>query len=198
MVTIYVEGGGDTASLKSQCRRAFSDLLRKAGFAGKMPSVRAMGSRRAAFDAFETALGDRRKSEFVVLLVDSEEIPASKDAWAHLKARDGWNRPDGASDEHAQLMVACMESWLIADAEALEEYFGPEFKKDKLPITELETRSKEDVLNAIAAATAPSRPKGKYGKARDSFKLLGQIDPEKLRNTCAWAKRFFEALGKHC
>lgn len=32
MVKIYVEGGGDSSSLKSECREAFSKLIQNAGF----------------------------------------------------------------------------------------------------------------------------------------------------------------------
>lgn len=198
MVTVYLEGGGDAAILKSQCRHAFSDLLGKAGFTGKMPAVKALGSRQAAFDAFGTAHDNCVNGELNILLVDSETFPASNDAWAHLKSHDDWSRPNGATAEQAQLMVVCMETWLMADRDAFEAYFGANFKKDKLPTTDLEKRSKPDVYDAIAMATSTTKPKGKYGKARDSFKLLSQIDPKKLRSRCAWADRFFETLTKHC
>ena len=47
-VKIYVEGGGDQAKLKRECRRAFSKFFEKAGFKGKMPRVVASGSRGSA------------------------------------------------------------------------------------------------------------------------------------------------------
>ena len=134
MVTIYVEGGGDEASLKSQCRRAFSELFKNAGFArGKMPSVKPMGGRPAAFDAFRTAHKESPNDTFIMLLVDSEEIPAARQPWIHLKSRDDWDKPSGATDDQAQLMVACMETWLMSDPAAFAAYFGKDFKKAKLP-----------------------------------------------------------------
>jgi uncharacterized protein DUF4276 len=198
VVVIYVEGGGDQASLKTECRRAFSDLLKRAGFEGRMPSVRPAGRRDAAFGAFRVALDDSGDGVFVILLVDSETSPATKDPWAHLRSQAHWDKPTGATDDHAQLMVVCMETWLMADPDACEGYFGKDFKKDKLLTTDLEGRSKEDIYRSIYAATNITKPKGKYGKARDSFKILGRIDPKKLANTCGWAARFFAVLTKYC
>ncbi len=198
MVTIFVEGGGDATSLKTEFRHAFSSLLERAGFKNKMPSVKALGGRGAAFDAFKTAHSESVAGTFIVLLVDSETIPAGKNAWTHLHSQAGWGKPVGASDDQAQLMVVCMETWLMADPDAFATYFGKDFKKAKLPTTDLENRLKPDVYHAIESATAIAKPKGKYGKARDSFKLLSQIDPAKLRKCCAWAARFFDALNKHC
>jgi hypothetical protein len=198
VVTIYVEGGGDGASLKSECRHAFTELLKKAGFERRMPKIRPMGSRPATFDAFKIAHAKGNAGAFVMLLIDSEETPKDIDAWKHLKSRDGWARPEKASDDQAQLMVVCMETWLIADSKAFAEYFGKHVKEDKLPATNIEKRSMSDVITAMASATVTSKPKGKYGKSRDSFKLLSQIDPAKLTDRCEWAARFFEALQKYC
>jgi hypothetical protein len=198
VVTIYVEGGGDAASLKAQCRRAFKEFLEKAGFQGKMPSVIAMGARGAAFEGFKAAHKVSAIDAFVMLLVDSEEIPATKQPWTHLKSRDGWDKPSGATDDQAQLMVVCMETWLMSDPDAFEIHFGKDFKKAKLPEADLERRSKQDVYDAIEAATVTARPKGKYGKAKDSFELLRRINPEKLKSRCWWADRFLAALKTHC
>ncbi|MGD0766680.1 MAG: DUF4276 family protein [Tepidisphaeraceae bacterium] len=198
MVMIYLEGGGDESSLKTECRHAFHELFKRAGFANRMPKVVPKGRRGAAFDAFKTACRDAVVGLFVILLVDSETVPAGSDAWAHLKVQDGLDRPSNATGDQAQLMVVCMETWLVADTGAFAKYFGKDFNEKPLPTTDLEKRSKSDVYGAIGKATISAIPKGKYGKARDSFKLLSQIDPVKLRKSCAWADRFFEALNKYC
>jgi hypothetical protein len=197
-VTIYVEGGGDEASLKTQCRRAFNRLLKRAGFENRMPTVKALGGRESAFDAFRTAHEQKSDGEFIFLLVDSETIPVTSDPWAHLKTQANWEKPDGATDDQAQLMVVCMETWLLADPEAFAAYFGKDFKKAKLPTSQLEKRPKADLYEAIKGATVNAKPKGKYGKTRDSFKLLSEIDPVKLRKCCSWADRFFDSLNKYC
>jgi len=71
-VKIYVEGGGDTRDLKTQCRQGFSEFFRKAGLEGHMPRIVAGGSRGRAFADFCTALKQAREGDFIVLLVDSE------------------------------------------------------------------------------------------------------------------------------
>ncbi len=191
-----MEGGGDEASLKSECRRAFKEFFEKAGFKGKLPSVRPMGGRGATFDAFRTAHKSSSDDTFIMLLVDSEEVPVDRQPWSHLRSRDGWDRPSRATDDQAQLMVVCMETWLMSDPDAFDEYFGKNFKKTKLLVSDLENRAKSEIGSAIEAATTTARPKGKYGKARDSFKLLASLDPDKLKSLW-WADRFLAALKNH-
>jgi hypothetical protein len=75
-----------------------------------MPRIIACGGRDDAFDRFRHA----PEEQHAILLVDSEGPVATK-PWVHLKARDGWD-PGAATDDQAQLMVACMERglWRIA------------------------------------------------------------------------------------
>ena len=198
-VTVYVEGGGTRAELKAQCRRGFQELLTKAGFRGRLPRVVACGSRGVAFDKFKTAL--REGDEYPILLVDSED-PVAPDnqpdvnpsgAWMHLAQRgdDRRKRPSGANDDQAQLMVTTMETWLIADGQALKAYF-PDMKA--LPWdSELESRGKRDVSRRFAEATQRSS-KGRYDKGKHSFDLLGRVDPAELRRLLPHFRRFVEAL----
>ena len=81
---LYVEGGGDANLLKTACRKGFSEFLKKAGLAGKLPRIVACGSRRNAYDSFCTAVG---RGERALLLVDSEEAVNSApphQPWQHL------------------------------------------------------------------------------------------------------------------
>jgi hypothetical protein len=89
-----------------------------------------------------------------------------------------------------------METWLMSDPDAFARYFGKDFKKAKLAAVDLEKRAKPDVYKDIEVATATAKPKGKYGKARDSFELLRRINPDKLKSLW-WADRFLAALKKH-
>ena len=200
-VLLYVEGGGNRAELKSQCRKGFHDLLTRAGFAGRLPRVVACGPRNAAFDRFETALGGA--IDYPVLLVDSEGQVASANqthnpsgAWRHLDSQDGWQRPKVAQDDQAQLMVACMETWLAADRSAVVSHF-PGLNRNALPSSVgLESRRKEDVSAALDSATSPSS-KGRYDKSRDSFDLLGKVDPVELKRELPHFRRFVDALDTH-
>jgi|ERR1700722_6161903 len=198
MVTIYVEGGGRDSALKRECRQGFSKLMRRANPRIPLPSVVACGPRNVAFEKFRTALGQLPSDHFVILLVDSEIAVAGK-RWPHLKKQDKWIQPTAAGENHVHLMIQCMETWLIADEKCLTDYFGHVFKGDKLPRNpKLESVGKSEILIKLKAATRNSRPKGEYDKARDSFDLLGRIDPSKLKAACPSAKEFFNVLDNHC
>ena len=188
-VTVFVEGGGNKAT-DSACRQAFRSLLTRAGFAGRLPSVIPCGSRNDAYDDFEIAL--RNGGEYPILLVDSEELVADANqpdvnpsgAWQHLR-----RRPSGANDDQAQLMVTTMETWLIADRQALKAYF-PDMNANALPPdTDLESRRRQDVIAALRRAT-----QDRYDKGKPSFNLLGRVDPDALRRRLPHFQRFVAAL----
>lgn len=180
-VTLYVEGGGDSKSGHIACREGFRKLLSRAGFEGRMPRIKACGTRARTYDDFRTALRISGPSAYPVLLVDSE-APVSKSAWAHLGQRDNWSQPDGADDDQAQLMVQCMETWCIADREALRAFFLQCLQESALPApNDLETRPKEDVQEAMERATRTCERDRTYTKGRRSFELLGKLNPSELR-----------------
>ena len=102
-----------------------------------------------------------------------------------LERRDHWDRPDDAADEHAHLMVQCMEAWFLADLDALAAYFGQGFNRNALPgRQEFEEVAKADLFDALKNATRQCR-KGEYGKGRHSFDILEQIDADKVRECIA-------------
>ena len=178
---VYVEGGGNNnRALAARCREAFSEFFRKAGLAGRMPRVIAGGGRQQTYDDFCVAFGDPKNDAFTVLLVDSED-PIAEDvgAWAHLRNRqDGsWGRPEGATDEHAHLMVQCMEAWFLADRETVSAYFGNDFRPNALPgqATDTARIPKQDVITGLHNAARRCRTRG-YDKGRDSFKILRRLD----------------------
>jgi hypothetical protein len=179
---LYVEGGGDkNPSLASECRKAFSKLFEKAGIAQR-PKVIACGGRQAAYERFCIAF--RTNEADVWLLVDAEEVPApGASSWAHVKARvgDGWAQPGGATDDHLHLMSVTMETWLVADPDALAKTFGSKFDRSKLPPAgpALEQQTKADINAALAAAAKPTAS-GAYAKGAHSFKTLGEVEPAKL------------------
>jgi len=212
VVRLYVEGGGDTAALRTACRNGFKDFLKKAGLTGKMPRVVACGSRMDAYKSFCTAV---RNGESAMLLVDSEapvvigaqpgDVFSQEDRdqwlpWQHLLQRqgDGWEKPDGSNDLQCHLMVQCMEAWLLADRETLKKFFGQGFKENSLPPTTkaLELIGKQQIYDILASATRECKTKGIYGKGEHSFKLLTLVDPDKVVNASPWAKRFVETLRR--
>ena len=103
-----------------------------------------------------------------------------------------------AAGDQCCLMVVCMESWFLADKDALSKFFGQGFKKDALPRNEnIEAVSKEDVYVGLRNASAHCKTKAPYGKGEHSFRILKLVAPEKVREASPWARRFFETLSKY-
>ena len=197
-VTLYVEGGGNGKDLKSECRRGFTKLLTNIGFKGRLPKIVACGPRNDVLDDFRTALGQGLRHS--IMLVDSEDLVDETNApnnpsgaWRHLADRDKWQRPKAASDDQAQLMVTTMETWLVADPSAVIKHFPGMSDKKSLPSVDLESRTKKDILAALNKATSGSQ-KGEYKKGRDSFDLLGKLNPEELKTKLPYFRRFAKAL----
>jgi hypothetical protein len=193
---LLVEGAGDRADLSAQCRRGFQRLFEKAGLGGALPRVVACGSRSAAFDKFCSEFARRDPNDIIMLLVDSETPFDGDDVWKHVAERegDGWEPPVGANADHLHLMVQVMESWFLADADALERHFGKGFRREALPVrTDIEVIAKLEVYRALEAATKSTKA-GPYGKGTHSFKLLAELEPEKLERASPSARRLFDAL----
>lgn len=200
---LFVEGGGDSHSLKAECRKGFTTFLTKAGITMR-PRVVASGSRQSAYEDFCHAL---KQGEEAMLLVDAESAVATKyqtgvpeiwQPWAHLRDRDRWERPSNSTDMDCHLMVQIMESWFLADRTTLARFFGAGFAENALPASTnpIEPIDKSDVYRVLEQSTKNVQSKGKYGKAAHSFKLLCDIDPTNVIRACPWAARFILELKK--
>ncbi len=197
-IRIYVEGGGDRRSGKHNLRLGLSEFLkdvtRKARDKNLFWNIIACGSRQKTYKSFCDALRDHPDS-FNILLVDSE-ASVNGQPWEHLKQRkgDGWENP-GVSDDHCHLMVQFMESWFLADVEALKTFYGNNFQDSALPNNKnVEGISKKDVLSALEKATTRTQ-RGKYHKGRHTHKLLAVIDPDKVRKRALHCERLFTTLA---
>ena len=194
-VRVYVEGGGnykrtDTAT---SCRRGFQEFFEKLGLPGRRLSVIAGGSRDQTFNDFRKAV-HQHPDDFVILLVDSEGPVGAPSAWEHLIARDGWQPPVGANEDHAQLMVQCMEAWFLADRQELTKFYGQGFLEGSLPSQpNIEEIPKRSLLPALKHASKQTT-KGPYDKTRHAFALLARIDPQRLRVASFHARRLFDVL----
>jgi len=196
---LFVEGGGDdNEALKTECRRGFRKLLEKAGLEGRMPRIVACGGRKAAYDQFCTSMNKAAADDVAVLLVDAEDKVTETSPWKHVEQREGdhWKKPGGATDDDLHLMIECMESWFLADKEALAEFFGQGFREASLPANpKVEEISKSDIYNGLRSASKNTQ-KGAYGKGSHSFKVLALVDPAKVREAAPSADRLFEHLDK--
>ncbi len=194
-VILLVEGGGDTSATKIECRKAFRILLEKLGLTGIR--IEACGSRNSTFKDFKTELRTADAKTMVCMLVDSEDPVELPSVWGHLKARDGWVQPSGTTENQVQFMTTCMETWLMADPEALKSFFGIGFKAAKLlPVTDLESRPRDKVQDALADATKDCGRDRMYKKGKRSFRLLAQVNPSALLQH-QFFKRFVDDL-RHC
>lgn len=192
-IALYVEGGGDSKELRKRCRKGFREFLENAGLAGQMPRIVACGGRSNAYKSFQTALhiGDRTP----MLLVDAEVPLSVESPWDHVLNQDGWDRPNGAADDHCHLMVQIMESWFLADRSALVSFYGHQFQTGALPGNpSVEQISKADVLRGLERATRNNTTKGSYHKGSHSFTILGMINPTVVASRAPSAKGFLDVL----
>ena len=190
--SLYVEGGGDSKSLKTACRRGFRKFIENAGAAGGVSKIVACGSRGNAYRSFSKALS---ASVNALLLVDAEGSVTAQGAWQYLKANDNWDRPATATDGQCHLMVQAMESWFLADADALASFYGQDFNRGPLPANRnIEQVSKEDVLAGLSQAARNTR-KGGYKKGLDSYDILAKLNPVKVRGMSPFGERFIQALS---
>jgi hypothetical protein len=145
-----------------------------------MPRLISCGSRGSAYQDFKTAMKTRKAGDYVALWIDSEDPLADLEAaWEHLKIRDGWAQPPGATDDQVFFMTTCMESLIVADRAALQEHYGSSLQMTALPpLLKLEVRSRQDVQQRLVHATRNCTKA--YAKGKKSFELLATLTPEIL------------------
>jgi hypothetical protein len=192
-VKVYVEGGGHTDAQHTQFRAGWTTFFTKAELK-RRPQTVCCGSRGRAFDRFRTAV--QAEPDVVhLLLVDSEDtVAAGKSNWQHLKERndDKFDKPPAAGADDAHLMICAMETWFMADREALKTFF-PGLNENRLPAwKDLERVPKKDVDAALKGATKDCEQP--YSKGRLSFVLLGKINPSEVERQCPAAKRLLDRL----
>jgi hypothetical protein len=166
-----------------------------------MPRIVACGGRLRAYEFFRTAFENAAPDAFPILLVDSEAPVIEKNPWEHVRLRraDGWQRPDGASEDQIHFMVQSMEAWFHADKATLHDYYGQGFRVAALSQRpDVENIPKADLFNGLQRATKDSQ-KGEYSKGEDSFKILSRIDPDRVRAASpVHAERLFQVLDRRC
>ena len=199
-ISLYIEGGGDSKEQHIRCRAGFHKLLEKAGFSGRMPRIIPGGGRDATFDRFYTACRVSNEGETPMLLVDSEDtlVRENISAWQHLKNREeSWVRPQGSLDDQFQMMVTCMETWIMADHSALSSFFGSDLNQNPLlSVLELEKRDRHAVQDALMLATRNC--KKKYKKGERSFDVLAALNPGTLRLYLPHFVKFIDTLNIIC
>lgn len=198
-IKLYIEGGGDGRIQDMEFRAGWTAFFEKAGLKDlrKMPRPIRCGGRKDAFNDFCTAVATRKPDELPLLLVDSEDfVEAGHDVWQHLKARDKWTKPKEAGKNDAFLMITCMETWFLADREALKAFFKGCWNDKALPKwPDLEKVGRKKALAALDKATANCAER-QYAKGKVSFDLLKVIDPAVVEKTFPSAKALLDRLRK--
>ena len=161
-----------------------------------MPKVMVGGGRVQTFRSFAKSLRSSHPDELPLLLVDSEgRVADEHSAWQHLNARpeDNWDQPPGTDNNSAYLMVQSMETWFLADRDALRRFFGPSLSENNFREWQnLETVPKDTVYNALERATRDCQKQ--YRKGRISFLLLCEISPERVAEFCPHARILLDYL----
>ena len=196
-VAIYMEGGGDGKGGRAALRQGMDALLQPLKEAAREKALHwklvLCGGRDKAFQDFRNAAANGGDA-VVVLLVDAEE-PVNGAPRSHLESRDGWDM-SFASENKIHLMAQVMETWIIADPDALSTYYGQNFKRNALPrMTNLEEVAKADVERGLDRATEHTQ-KGRYHKIKHASDLLERIDVERVKQRCPHCVRLFNVLGR--
>ena len=195
-VAIYMEDGGTGRDSRAALRLGMDGLFGSLKQAAREKAIRwrliCCGSRDEAFRGFRNAM--RIGSDGIpVLLVDAEGPVESKPR-AHLQARDRWNMT-GVDAQSVHLMVQTMEAWIVADADALNRYYGPGFNARVLPrAPNLESVAKREVERSLRRATERTG-KGRYRKITHASDLLQRIDARTVKARCRHCQRLFDELG---
>lgn len=190
---LFIEGaakGSDSKESQIRCRAGFRRLLEKCGFE-RMPALNACGGRDDTFGDFKIAHGNKEAGDYVAMLIDSEDpIEDIEQAWKHLqnvKTVNKWKKPKGATDDQVLFMTTCMETWIVADRDALHSHYGSDLQVSALPsLVELEARGRHDVQDKLAHATRKS--KHAYTKGQRSFEVLAKLTPEVLGQLPSFAR----------
>jgi hypothetical protein len=87
-----------------------------------------------------------------------------------------------------------MESWFLADVDALKSFYGKEFKESAIPKNKnVEAIEKERVEKSLKTATVKTQ-KGEYHKIEHGTKILELINTKKVRDAALHCQKLFEAI----
>ena len=184
-IRIYFEGS-------PRLREGFNKLIRPGIERVSHNSVRfsliAGGSTEETIKDFKKAASSHTNAS-IIMLIDSDRAYDSG-LLMNIKSQIGAN----VQDEQIHFMVQVMESWFLADRDALKKYYGREFQESRLPQnSDVERIPKSDVLTGLENATR-NTSKGKYHKTRHAPQLLSNLNVDKVCSAAPSCKRLFDSL----
>lgn len=87
-----------------------------------------------------------------------------------------------------------MGAWFLADVDALERYYGRNFRAESLPgNARIEEVPKQSIYEGLKAATRGTA-KGKYHKTKHAPRLLLTIEPARVREASPNYQRIFDVV----
>lgn len=192
-IWIYIEGAGrgpGATYLREGFRRFFDSLYLLAQRSGiKFHPPVMCGSGVEAYKDFQTGVR-ANKQAINILLVDAERpVQDNAGPWDHLKCDSL-----GLDDSHCHLMAQTMEAWLIADKDALADFYQKGFNRNALPLNpRVEEILKNDLFDGLRNATAKTQ-KGRYHKTQHAPEILKRLDVAKVRQAAPHCERLFKTL----
>lgn len=191
-IWIYIEGAekGPAANRLRIGFRAFLnplyELAQQKGVKFHPPIM--CGSGVEAYKDFQIGLRSN-KHAINILLVDAEKPVTENSAWAHLN----WD-PLRLDDSHCHLMTQAMEAWLVADKEALSDFYKQGFNQNVLPQNpRVEEIPKTDLFDGLRRATE-NTSKGRYHKTIHAPEILKRLDVGKVCKAAPHCERLFLTL----
>lgn len=164
-------------------RPGFAQFLRSAG----SPNATFIATRATPIDYFTIAL-QQHPNALNLLLLDSEGPVGGEEAKRRLA------RIPAKAHDRVFWMVQLMESWFLADPEALGRFYGPEFGRGLFrQWSDVESILKPSVEKILHDATRRTK-KGEYHKTAHAPHLLAMISPDLVGQKSVHCRQFFEQV----
>lgn len=201
-IRIYIEGDRKSKTSNISLREGFStffkDLREKARENKIKFDVILGGNSAETFKDFLLGVKSHPNS-FVAFLIDSDEEVSEEDSPKSFLQKQtkskNWNLKN-VDDNQCHLMVQIMESWFLADVEALKSFYGQKFNSKSVSKNkDIEKIPKSSVEISLDTATKETQ-KGIYceNKLKHSAELLSKIDVIKIRQRAKHCDRLFQTI----
>ena len=192
-MVIYIEGGSRDEKVNANLRRAWGKFLSNAGI-NNLPKIKI--SKAQMIKKFTSNYENAD-----IILLDSEvEVRSDKEDKKaaelkfikKIKTRRDWKEEQKIPNNRIHLMVACMESWLIADINTLKIFYGNGFNENAIGnINDVEIIPKNDILMKLKNASKNTK-KGQYHKTHHVSNLSAKVVCDKSY----FCQRFLNHLRK--
>lgn len=180
-IRIYFEGD---SRLKVGFDRFFSEVIAAARRQRRQVSMIATNGTPAR----DFRIAQKKHPDSINILVLDSDRP--------LDGTESRRRGLASWDDRVFWMAEVMESWFLADREALKRYYARDFQESALPRNpQVEKISKADVLDGLKEATKNTQ-KREYHKTKHAPAILQMIDRNLVKEKAPQCKRLFDALDE--